>query len=61
MKPQNASMYVPFVICSHVYCIEGEEGDVRHQSERAQLEKLLDDKKKQAALISQTRVSYILI
>ena len=61
MKPQNASMYVPCVICSHVYCIEGEEGDVRQQSERAQLEKLLDDKKKQAALISQTRVSYILI
>ena len=54
-------MYVPFVICSHVYCIEGEEDDVRHQSDRVQLEKLLDDRKKQAALISQTRVSYTLI
>ena len=46
------------MICSHINCLEGEGDDVKHHSEGTQLGRLLDERKKQAALVSQTRVSY---
>ena len=51
---------IPHILClALTEMVDGEEANngTTHHSESEQLEKLLDDKKQHAALVSQTRVS----